>query len=130
MNFFPQCVFHSWCNRFSMVCKLQDFLFLFSFHDILLIYYLLKKNRQINIEFDWTSIVFNFISANNTILSCFFFLFLYNCLVPFNSCSDYTNIYSYCRTCNTNRNTTNEANAEIETQQVTVKAGTIKFSTI
>ena len=53
-----------------------------------------------------TSIVSNLALLSNTILSCFFFLlFLNNWLIRFDSCNDCRNVYSYCRTCNTSRNT-------------------------
>ena len=48
------------------------------------------------------SIVCNFLFSSNTILPCFF---LYNWVISFNSCRDCTNFCSYCRTCNTIRNT-------------------------
>ena len=76
-----------------------------------------------------TSIVFNLSFPNNTILSCFLLIFPYNWLILFSSCSDCTNFYSYCRTRNTNRNKTNEPNAETETQPVTIEARINKFST-
>ena len=45
--------------------------------------------------------------------------FLYDWLLD--SCSDYTNFYSYCRTRIPKETQTNEVNAETKTQPVTVK---------
>ena len=46
-----------------------------------------------------TYIVFNLPFPNNFFLSWLFFF--YNWVILFNSCSDCTNFYFYCRTCNT-----------------------------
>ena len=56
-------------------------------------------------------------------------LFLYNGLILFNSCSDFTDFYSCCRIHNTTWIAVNEANAEIETQPVTIEAKVSKCST-
>ena len=58
-------------------------------------------------------------SSSNTILSCFFLFFLI---------IDLTNFYYYCRTRNTYRKTTNEANAAIEMQPLVAETKIRKCS--
>ena len=87
--------------------KFQDFLFLFSFHNILLKHYLLKENSYwliyelIKDSEIKTSIVFNLDFPNSNILSCFFFFFV----ILDNSWNDCTKLYYHCITLKTNRNT-------------------------
>ena len=96
VSIFLYCIFHS-------ISRIFDFFF----HPIIFLNTLLTESdsswliyeslKDLEIK---TLIVFNLIFDSNTILSCFFFLFLIIGLI-FNSCSDRTNFYYYCRTRNT-----------------------------
>ena len=58
-----------------------------------------------------------------------FFLLFDNWLILFDYCSDYTNLYSYRRTCNMSRTKSNDANAETERYIETVETKISNCST-
>ena len=55
-----------------------------------------------------------------------FLFFIYNWLILLNSCSDFTNFYSYGELVLPTRTQTNEADAEIEAQRQITEAKRIK----